>query len=404
MERTVRISFIGDIMCEKPLQRAYDRYGAAVFDRVFAQTKELFARSDLTVGNLETVFGGAVRGYTDALYRFNTPDEFAGAIVRGGIGLVTTATNHCLDCGVEGLKRTVDVLDAYGVAHTGTRRCAAEPRFPIRDVGGIRIAFLNYTYGTNVRETGVLLREDELYCLNLLKPQTYRLQTYADGRAGRFRRTVSSGLALAMGEESRIRLKRLLRMPPNTVRVDTLDESELDEAYLRAVDDDLRAAKKEADVTIACLHCGGQFNPEPGGLSQYFARYFADRGADAVIGHHAHVVQRAERLGSVPVAYCLGNYSISPSSVYLLRENLPAYSVVQHLSVGASGIVKTSFSVLKIVEDGDGVPVAWPADKLYERLKGGDRDALSADVDRVCRRFAGREAPRGAVMQEYEDS
>ena len=41
MGETVRISFIGDIMCEKPLQRAYDRYGAAVFDRVFAQTREL---------------------------------------------------------------------------------------------------------------------------------------------------------------------------------------------------------------------------------------------------------------------------------------------------------------------------------------------------------------------------
>ncbi|MBQ6066717.1 MAG: CapA family protein [Clostridia bacterium] len=402
MEKTVRISFIGDIMCEKPLQRAYDRYGAAVFDRVFAQTKELFARSDLTVGNLETVFGGAERGYTDALYRFNTPDDFACAVSRGGIGLLTTATNHCLDCGIEGLKRTVDVLEAYGIAHTGTRRCPSEPRFLVRDVGGLRIAFLNYAYGTNVHETGVLLREDELYCLNLLKPQTYRLQTYADGRAGRFRRTVSSGLALAAGEETRIRLKRLLGMAPSAVRIDDLDESELDEAYLLAIDEDLSRARDEADVVIVCLHCGGQFNPEPGGLSEYFARYFAERGADAVVCHHAHVVQRTERIGNVPVAYCLGNYSISPSSVYLLREDLPEYAVVRHLTVGAAGVVGTSFSVIKILEDGDGVPVAWPADRLYDKLTVGGRAALLADVERVCRRFSGMSAG-GSVLSEYKD-
>ena len=399
-EKTVRISFIGDIMCEKPLQRAYDRYGAAVFDRVFAQTRELFSRSDLVVGNLETVFGGAERGYTDELYRFNTPDAFVGAIARGGIGLLTTATNHCLDCGVKGLKRTADVLDLYGIAHTGTRRSPSEPRFLIRDVGGLRIAFLNYTYGTNVHETGVLLGAEELYCLNLLKPQTYRLQTYAGGRAGRFRRTVSSGLALIAGEETRIRLKRLLGMAPNTVRIDDLDESELDEAYLLAIDEDLRMARKEADAVIACLHCGGQFNPEPGGLSEHFVRYFAERGADAVVCHHAHVVQKTERIGSVPVAYCLGNYSISPSSVYLLRDGLPEYAVVWHLTVGAAGVVGTSFSVLRIAEDGDGVPVAWPADSLYDTLTGDRRAALSADVARICRRFSGASSG-GSVLSEY---
>ncbi len=402
MGETVKIAFVGDIMCEKPLQRAYDRYGAAVFDRVFAQTRELFAGSNLAVGNLETVFGGAARGYTDELYRFNTPDDFACAVARGGIGLLTTATNHILDCGTEGLKRTADVLDTYGIAHTGTRRDPSEPRFLIRDVGGVCVAFLNYTYGTNVRETGVLLGEDELFCINLLKPQTDRLQTYVNGRAGRFRRTVSSGLALVTGEETRIRLKRLLGMAPGAVRIDHLDETELDEAYLRAIDDDLLRARSEADVVIACLHCGGQFNPEPGGLSEYFARYYAERGADAVVCHHAHVVQKTERIGGVPAAYCLGNYSISPSSVYLLRQDLPEYAVVWYLTVGANGVAGTSFSVLKIVEDGDGVPVAWPADRLYDTLTGGGRAALLADVERICRRFTGRTDRFDRVQREYE--
>ena len=47
MKESVKITFTGDIMCEKPLQRAYDRYGAAAFGRVFAGTKELLGASDL---------------------------------------------------------------------------------------------------------------------------------------------------------------------------------------------------------------------------------------------------------------------------------------------------------------------------------------------------------------------
>ncbi len=77
MGNPVRITFIGDIMCEKPLQQAYEKYGAEVFFRVFLRTKPLFARSDYVVSNLETVFGGAAFPYTTDLYRFNTPNAFA---------------------------------------------------------------------------------------------------------------------------------------------------------------------------------------------------------------------------------------------------------------------------------------------------------------------------------------
>ena len=66
-----RITFVGDIMCEKPLQRAWNSGGDAVFDLVFSRTGALFAASDYVVGNLETVFAGPARGYTRELYRFN---------------------------------------------------------------------------------------------------------------------------------------------------------------------------------------------------------------------------------------------------------------------------------------------------------------------------------------------
>ena len=55
MGATVRITFVGDIMCEKPLQQAYDTYGAEVFCRVFSQTKSLFSASEYVVGNLDYI-------------------------------------------------------------------------------------------------------------------------------------------------------------------------------------------------------------------------------------------------------------------------------------------------------------------------------------------------------------
>ncbi len=400
MGNPVRITFIGDIMCEKPLQQAYEKYGAEVFFRVFSRTKPLFARSDYVVGNLETVFGGAAFPYTRELYRFNTPDAFAEALARSGVDLVTTAANHCLDCGVPGLIRTLDVLDRCGTAHTGTFRVPSERRVFVTERNGSRVAFLNYTYGTNVHETGVLLREDELYRVGLLKPQTYRLQTYEGKRAGKARRAVSSVLAKVTDDETRIRLKRALKMPYNSVRVDHLDESELDERYLETIRNELAEAGREADTVIACLHCGGQFNPEPGGLSRYFARFFAENGADAVVCHHAHVVQRAERINGVPVAYCLSSYNVSPSSVYLLRENLPEYSVALHLTLEDGGI-GASFSVLKTEEDAQGVPVVWPASALAETLRGEGRSALGADVNRIVGRLTGRTSA-GAPRDEYD--
>ena len=401
MDSSARITFVGDIMCEKPLQQAFDRYGAAAFSSVFARTKDLFARADYVVGNLETVFGGGAYPYTRELYRFNTPDGFAEALSGSGIDLVTTATNHCLDCGIEGLERTVDVLDRYGISHTGTWKAPSDQRVFVAEVADRRVAFLNYTYGTNVHETGVWLNEADRYRVGLLRPQTARLQTYAGGRAGALRRAVSSALAKVTDEETRIRLKRALGMAHNAVRVDDLTDADLSPEYLETILREMKEAKAKAGTVIVCLHCGGQFNPVPGGLTRYFARWFAEHGADAVVCHHAHVVQRAERIRGVPVAYCIGNYSISPSSVYLLPENRPDCSVALHLTLDGNGKITPSFSVLKTVEDARRVPVVWPADRLYETLDGKGRDALTEDVRAVAARLTGRDCREWNVAEEY---
>lgn len=176
----VKISFVGDIMCEKPMQLYAEKNGPSSFEKIFSNTKGFFAESDFVVGNLETVFGGPESGYTRELYNFNTPDEFAVALSKSGIDMVTTATNHSLDRGVQGLIRTILVLDENNIAHTGTYIDEKDERIFVKKIGNTRIAILNYTYGTNVHETNVILSSDQLFYLNLLKPQTYNLQTYVN--------------------------------------------------------------------------------------------------------------------------------------------------------------------------------------------------------------------------------
>jgi poly-gamma-glutamate synthesis protein (capsule biosynthesis protein) len=83
---------------------------------------------------------------------FSSPDEYAVALKEAGFDVFLNANNHILDRFSKGLHRTLDVLDSLQIQHTGVFRNAEEraETYPlIVEKNGIRIAFLNYTYGTN---------------------------------------------------------------------------------------------------------------------------------------------------------------------------------------------------------------------------------------------------------------
>ena len=67
------------------------------------------------------------------------------------------------------------------------------------------------------------------------------------------------------------------------------------------------AAAAEADLVIASVHWGGEFQAAPGPRQQTIAQELARAGADLVIGHGPHVLQRVEWMGKTLVAYSLGN-------------------------------------------------------------------------------------------------
>ena len=159
-------TFTGDIMCHSyQYNEAYDSAtGTYDFSHNFTDMKKYFDNADLVIGNLETVFAGENVGISDYPC-FNSPDSFADAIKDAGFDVLTTANNHSMDKRMAGVLRTLDVLDERGIDHMGTYRSAEErDNILIKDVNGIKIAFLSYTYGTN----GIPIPEGKEYAISLI--------------------------------------------------------------------------------------------------------------------------------------------------------------------------------------------------------------------------------------------
>lgn len=168
-DTTFTLAAIGDIMCHNSqFKDAYNSETSTydfsyVFDNISTYTKT----ADLCVGNLETTFAGEEKGYS-GYPQFNTPDNLAYELKGIGLDVLTTAGNHALDTGYTGLSRTIDVLKDADISHLGTYQSQEEQdKVLIKFVKGLKIAFVNYTYGTN----GIPVPKDKTYCVNLINKE-----------------------------------------------------------------------------------------------------------------------------------------------------------------------------------------------------------------------------------------
>ncbi len=161
----IKISVVGDLMVhDEQMYFAKKSENEIDFNSSFRFIKPYLENADLTVGNLETTFAGKEVGYS--FYpTFNAPDEFGQALKNAGFDLVTTTNNHALDKMEKGVLRTLDVLDTLGIDHVGTYRSFNErDNIYIKEIDGIRLAFLSYTYGTN----GIPIPQNKEYLINVL--------------------------------------------------------------------------------------------------------------------------------------------------------------------------------------------------------------------------------------------
>jgi len=168
-DRVVNIVSIGDILCETELyQSAYnketDKYE---FDSIFTDTKSYIENADLALASLETNF---IEGQKySGRGKYNSPLELLDSIKNLGVDVINTANNHSLDYGITGINATIDELSKRGISNVGTYKTQeAKDNILIKEIKGIKIAFLAYTYGSNVSTTEL---EGNEYALSLMNKE-----------------------------------------------------------------------------------------------------------------------------------------------------------------------------------------------------------------------------------------
>ncbi|MEV6170759.1 CapA family protein [Streptomyces sp. NPDC051954] len=245
----------GDVLPHSSVidRASFDAGGAGYdFRPMFAGIEPVVSRADLALCHMETVYGenGDYTGYPT----FKSPPEVATGLAATGYDGCSTASNHSLDDGTEGIRRTLDALDRAGLRHAGSARSEAEARTAtVLLAGAAKVAHLAYTYDTN----GFPMPPEQPWAVNLIDED----KVIADARAAR---------------------------------------------------------QAGADVVVVSMHWGTEWQDTPDrrqlDLAQRLtAARTGDRPAiDLILGTHAHVPQAYEKVNGTWVIYGMGDQIAGP--------------------------------------------------------------------------------------------
>lgn len=149
---TATVIAVGDNLYHSKLyQSGQYESGTWNYDHIYANVLDEIQAADVAMIDQETVFApthDAVSTYPS----FATPEEVGDAIIKAGFDVIESATNHTDDYGYDYLKNTLDFWstnypDVPVLGIHSTQEDADTVK--VKEVNGIRIAFLDYTYGTN---------------------------------------------------------------------------------------------------------------------------------------------------------------------------------------------------------------------------------------------------------------
>lgn len=165
----IRLMMVGDmLMHERVMESGLQEDGTYNYDHLFTHVKDQIAEADLALVNQETILGGVELGLT-GYPTFNSPYELGIAEVEAGFDVILFGTNHALDKGKKGVINCMDFWETNypEITWLGINRSqeAQEEFLYVYEQDGIRIAILNYTYGTN----GIKPPEDMPFLVNYLE-------------------------------------------------------------------------------------------------------------------------------------------------------------------------------------------------------------------------------------------
>ncbi|MFN2518610.1 MAG: CapA family protein [Jatrophihabitantaceae bacterium] len=185
--RTVTVLGSGDVLIHPPLWEQAHADAAAQgksgydFGPIYAGIAPATRGVDLATCEMETPLAppqGPFSGWPN----FNAPPQVLTALKDIGYQSCTSASNHSLDQGYPGVRRTLDEMDAAGLKHTGSARSAAEASRPliITTRNGVKIAQLAYAFGFN----GIPVPADQPWLANLTDVPTILAAAHRAKRAG----------------------------------------------------------------------------------------------------------------------------------------------------------------------------------------------------------------------------
>ncbi len=298
-----KITFIGDLLCYPNMT---EKYGSN-YDALFAKAGKLKS-CDYLIANLETPIAGEEMRYTFERYCFNTPVSFIRAMKKMGVNLITLANNHCMDRDEEGIVKTLENCKQEGFETVGLYESEQDrDELFIKDFDGVKVAFINYTYGTNAFAHKRFLKNP--YMVNLLQPEETKK---------------GSIHLLESNEEIGENVERIYRRET--------DEYDLVKPYLEQLERDIKRAKEVADYVVMIMHCGGQYNIEVDPYTKYVAEQIKKFGADIIVGNHPHIIQECENKDGFLTVYSMGNF-IDPPEVVGEKEIDFRYNAVLHLNL-----------------------------------------------------------------------
>jgi poly-gamma-glutamate capsule biosynthesis protein CapA/YwtB (metallophosphatase superfamily) len=315
----------------------------------FAPLGPLLASADLRFVNLESPLSeqhGQTVSPANPLV-FTGPPAGADVLGRAGIDLVSFANNHAWDYGPRAFEETLGHLERVGVAYVGAGRSSAEAHAPrMLERHGLRIAFLAVT---DIWNQPALPTEPTA-------PSTQRETDEAAGEARSPARYPGSDHVAG------VERKRLL--------------------------EDIGRTKSRSDVDVVVLsyHGGDEYVDAPREGVRRLLRAAVEAGADVVVGHHPHVVQRVEIVNGRPIFYSLGNLLMRMASGRPWTE----LGVVARIELARGGVQAIALCPVRI-HGLEPVPLAADATRSttesffrtsFERLLGaGERTDPASAVE-----------------------
>ncbi|MDO4188211.1 MAG: CapA family protein [Lachnospiraceae bacterium] len=165
----VSIVMVGDILLHDGVTASCKTEEGYDFSPLFENTKSVIENADVAIVNQEVIIGGEelrISGYP----AFNAPYEIGDALVDAGFDVVCHGTNHVLDRNRKGI---MNCLNYWHENHPeveilGIHESEEDSKeISINDVNGLKIAILNYTYGTN----GIPLPEGMPYAVDIINKE-----------------------------------------------------------------------------------------------------------------------------------------------------------------------------------------------------------------------------------------